>query len=106
MVQVSIVSNRFPALAGQFDAMVEDALDLGVLTCIEVADPLTNVATGALRADKTIERTPGQRTITWNRDYAAYQNSGTRSMQGTQFANHGADAAGPVVIERLKGFGS
>jgi len=105
-MQIVVVSNLFPGLAGQFDAMVEDALDIGVLTCIEAADPQTRRDTGALVANKTIGRGQGWRDVTWNQDYAAYQNDGTRFMEGTQFANRGADAALPVIQDRLGRFGS
>jgi hypothetical protein len=105
MTQVIVVSNRFPQLAGQFDRMLEDAFDAGVLTCIAAADPLTRVDTGALRANKSIARSTGSRDITWNEDYAGYQNDGTRYMEGTHFANQGMDAAAPVVESHLKGFG-
>lgn len=104
-VSIEVTLNRFPQLAGQFDAMVEGALDAGVVTAIAVADPLTRRDTGALVANKTIEREAGGRTITWNQDYSAFQNSGTAFMSGTHFANLGADAALPVIEAELGRFG-
>ncbi len=104
-VSIEVRLNRFPQLAGQFDAMVEGALDAGVVTAIAVADPLTRRDTGALVANKTIERSQGQRTLTWNQDYAAFQNDGTIYMSGTHFANQGADAALPVINSHLSRFG-
>ncbi len=104
-MNIQIVSNLFPDLAGQFDQMTEDALDTAVLTCIEVADGVTPVDTGALRANKTIEGGDGSRTITWNADYAAHVEMGTFRMGAQPFAQPGADAALPVLMAGLKGFG-
>ncbi len=104
-VSIEVTLNRFPQLAGQFDTMVEGALDDGVKTTIATADPLTRVDTGELRGNKTIERGQGSRTITWNQDYAAFQNDGTIYMSGTHFANQGADAALPVINSHLSRFG-
>jgi len=104
-MEVTVVSNLFPQLGQQLDRTLEDALDAGVLTCLAVADGLTPVDTGALRANKAIERGRGERTITWNQDYAAYVEMGTSRMAAQPFAAPGMDAAMPVVESRLKGFG-
>ncbi len=105
-VSIEVSLNRFPQLAGQFDAMVEGARDAGVQTALATADPLTPVDTGALVANKTIERSQGQRTITWNQDYAAFQEFGTsRGVPANQFAAQGADAALPVITSHLGRFG-
>ena len=89
---IDVISNHFPKLASQVDDEVSAALDLAVLTAIETADPLTRRDTGALAANKTIERDTESRTIHWNQEYAAYQNFGTYKMSGTHFADRGADA--------------
>ncbi|MDQ3526078.1 MAG: hypothetical protein M3451_13640 [Chloroflexota bacterium] len=104
-VSIEVRLNIFPQLAGQFDAMVEGALDAGVQTAIATADPLTPVDTGALRGNKTIERGQGSRTITWNQDYAAFNEMGTYKMAARPFAAPGADAALPVIESHLSRFG-
>lgn len=104
-VSIEVTLNRFPQLAGQFNPMVESALDAGVQTAIATADPLTRVDTGALRGNKTIERSQGSRTITWNQDYAAFNEMGTYRMSAQPFAAPGADAALPVIESHLSRFG-
>ena len=104
-VTIDIMSNRFPQLAGEFDQVTEDALDIGVVTCIETADPNTRRDTGALVANKTISGGQGWRQIDWNQGYAAHQNFGTIYMSGTSFANLGMDAAEPAVAAELGRFG-
>jgi hypothetical protein len=102
-VQVVVAHNRFPVIGRSFEQKVEDVLDDAVLTCIEVADPLTRRDTGALVNNKTIERSRFGRVVTWNQDYAGYQNGGTVHMSGTHFADRGADAAEPVLTNGMKG---
>lgn len=103
---IQVVFNHLPAIAGQLDGIIETALDLGAATAIATADPLTPVDTGALRGNKTIERSSGYRAVTWNQDYAAYQNMGTsRGVPAHGFAEAGMDAAVPVVQAHLGRFG-
>lgn len=104
-VSIEVTLNRLPQLAGQFDAIVEGALDAGVQTALATADPLTPVDTGALRGNKTIERAPGQRTITWNAEYAYFVEAGTTRMSAQPFAAPAADAALPVIESHLSRFG-
>ncbi len=104
-VSIEVTLNRFPQLAGQFDTMVEGALDAGVVTALATADPLTPVDTGNLLGDKTIERDRGSRTITWNAEYAAFNEMGTDKMEARPFAAPGADAALPVITSHLSRFG-
>jgi hypothetical protein len=103
MTSIHVVRNDFPGIAGRFDQGVSDALDLAVLTCIEVADPLTRVDLGFLKGNKTIERGAEHREITWNQEYAAHQNSGTVYMSGTHFADIGADAGMERLQSELRG---
>lgn len=104
-LDIAVVSNRFGSIAGQMEGVVNDALDNAVLALIETADPLTRRDTGALVGNKTIESGGESRTVTWNQDYAAYQNFGTYKMTGTHFAELGADAALPVLLEGLERIG-
>lgn len=95
--------NDCPRIAARLGDAVDDALDNAVATCIEVADPLTPVDTGALRANKSIERGNYSRTVTWNQDYAVYQEKGTVHIPARPFAEPGADAAMPVLVSDLEG---
>ena len=66
------------------------------------ADPMTPVDTGMLKGNKSIEAGAGSRTITWNQEYAAYQEFGTsRGVPANGFAAAGADAAGAVIESKL-----
>lgn len=104
-VQIFVVSNRFRAIAGEVSGRINDALDTAMLTIVAVADPLTRVDTGALRANKTLRRDGNGATVTWIQDYAAHQNDGTRYMQGTHYANTGMDAATPPFLAALAKLG-
>ena len=106
-ITVQVLNNRFGQLANSLDAALEAALDAGVKAATATADPLTPVDTGELRGNKTIERSPGSRTITWNQHYAAHQEFGTsRGVPAHGFAKAGADAAEPVISAGLAGWGS
>lgn len=89
---IEVVSNLLPGMAARFDGQLQRAFDDGVATCIAVADPLTRVDTGDLKANKEITRGSDFREVHWIQDYAAYQNFGTRFMSGTNFAGAGAEA--------------
>lgn len=104
-VSVAIPLNRFPQIADALHPYIEGTLDHAMVTLQEVADPLTPIDTGALRANKTFERTSGARTVTWNQHYAVYVHEGTYKMAATPFARIGADAAMEVVTARLSQWG-
>lgn len=98
--------NILPELARSFGDRVEMALDDGVITLLEVADPLTPVDTGALRANKLILRGEGQREIVWNQHYAIYQEFGTtHGIPAKLFATQGGDAATEAVQASLAQWG-
>ena len=97
--------NRFGAIANELGQKISDALDTAALTIVEVADPLTPVDTGALKANKTIERTSESVTVTWNQDYAAYNELGTIYMSPRPFARPGLEAAEPVFLAALSTLG-
>lgn len=101
MATISRGFNNLGAIAATIQPFVEDTLDHGVVTLIEVADPLTRVDTGALRANKSMTKSAGLREVQWNQSYSAYQNYGTYKMEGTHFATIGADAAQDVIDTRL-----
>lgn len=102
-IDIIVKRNDFPRIAARLDQGVQDALDSAVLTTIETADPLTRRDTGSLVGNKTIDAGAESRTITWNQDYAAYQNFGTYKMSGTHFADLGADAGIVRLEAELRG---
>jgi hypothetical protein len=105
-VSIDVTLNIFPQLVGQFDPMVEGALDAGTAAGIAAADPRTPRDTGALAGNKVIVRSPGYREIGWLMEYAPYQNFGTsRGVPAHGFAEAGADAALPVINAELGRFG-
>ena len=104
-IQTQVIDNRLGALAGSLDDTLEQALDDGVEAGIPAADANTRVDTGFLKGNKTIEKQAGARIVTWNADYAAYQDQGTRSMEGTDFSGAFIDAAEPAVAAGLGKWG-
>lgn len=95
MVSITVEAslNILPELAASLGSHVEQALDHGVVTALEVADGHTPVDTGALRSNITVNKSAGEREIIWNQHYAVYQNFGTsRGVPARLFANLGADA--------------
>ena len=106
IASIVVASNRFPALAAGFNVKVEAALDAGVRAGIAAADPKTPRDTGNLVGNKTIQRAPGFRSITWNAPYAVFQNWGTsRGVPANHFAEAAVDAATPVIQAGIAGFG-
>ena len=105
-VTVHAQINILGYLADSLDETVENALDHGVVTALEVADPRTPVDTGALRSNISVNKGAGQREIVWNQHYAIYQEFGTsRGVPANLFATQGADAATEVVNGLLAGWG-
>jgi HK97 gp10 family phage protein len=104
IAHVVVVHNTFNALAGRLDAGLEAALDAGLAAGIAAADSKTPRDTGMLVANKTIQRSSGFRSITWNQHYAAYQNFGTsRGVPANHFAEAAVDAATPVIQAGIAG---
>lgn len=105
-VTVHAQVNILDQLADSLDKTVEDALDHGVVTLLEVADGHTPVDTGALRSNITTLKRPDEREVIWNQHYAIYQEFGTsRGVPANLFATQGADAATEVVNGLLAGWG-
>lgn len=104
-ISTSVAFNRFGSISQELGQKLDDALDTAALTVIEVADPLTPVDTGALKANKTIERTADSVTVTWNQEYAAYNELGTIYMSPRPFARPGLEAAEPAFLAALSRLG-
>jgi hypothetical protein len=104
IAHVVVVHNTFNALAGRLDAGLEAALDAGLAAGIAAADSKTPVDTGLLKGNKSISRSPGFRSLTWNQHYAVYQNFGTaRGVPANHFAEAAVDAATPVIQAGITG---
>ncbi len=100
-VSIEVVHNRFGRIASNMQGALDDALGTAALTIVAVADPLTRVDTGALRANKTIQRDASSVTVTWNQEYAAYNELGTVHMSPQPFARPGLEAAEPQFLASL-----
>ncbi len=102
---VTVTLNTFPAMSAGLQRAVSDAMGTAALTIIAVADPLTPVDTGALRANKTVAQTSDSVTVTWNQEYAAYNELGTVHMSPRPYARPGLEAATPMFLDSLKNLG-
>lgn len=105
-IAIVVDFNRFGSISRELGQKIDDALDMAALQIIEVADGLTPVDTGALRANKTIERTAESVTVTWNQEYAAYNEMGTIHMSPRPFARPGLEAAEPAFLAALRSLGA
>lgn len=106
MITITAVSNQLAQLSSSLRDLGEEALDHGVTTALEVADPRTPVDTGALRSNISVERGAGSRTITWNQSYSAYLEFGTsRGIRAHGFASAGASAGLEAIDAHLRTWG-
>lgn len=102
MATISRGFNNLGRISRTIEPYVEETLDHGVVTLIEVADPLTPVDTGVLRSNKAIHKKTMARDVIWLQHYAAYQEFGTsRGVEAKKFGATGADAAIEVIDGRL-----
>lgn len=104
-IQIVIESNRFGSISQELGRRLNDALDTAMLTIVAVADPLTAVDTGALRANKSLQRNGDGATVTWNQEYAAYVDQGTYKMAARPFAAPALEAATPPFLAALAKLG-
>ena len=103
-IEIIATGNRLPGMARQFPGHVRDATRRALLEVVAIADPLTAVDTGALRANKTI----GDDSVTWGQDYAGYIEWGTVRTSPRPFARPAAEAAMPgyvAALSKLEGLG-
>ena len=101
---VTVTHNLFPRFASTFPAAVEAATKEAIATTIEVADPLTPVDTGMLRANKAITVSAEAGEIHWAQEYAGYQNYGTsRGVVGKHFVDQGVEAGARAWTDALAG---
>ncbi len=101
---VNVTLNNFSRYARTFPAAVQAATQKAVQRTIEVADPLTPVDTGALRANKTISVSAEAGEIHWAQEYAGYQNYGTsRGIAAKHFVDQGVEAGAKAWEQALAG---
>lgn len=100
-ISIVVDYNHLGRIASNMQGALDDALGTAALTIVAVADPLTRVDTGALRANKSITRTASSVEVTWNQEYAAYNELGTIYMSPRPFARPGLEAAEPQFLASL-----
>lgn len=97
-IEVSVRNNLFPQIAARFPVATRDARRKAIARTIDVADPLTPVNTGLLRANKVVT----DDSIHWAQEYAGHQNYGTvRGIVGKRFVDQGVEAGLRVLNEEL-----
>ncbi len=100
-ISIVVDYNHLGRIASNMQGALDDALGTAALTIVAVADPLTPVDTGSLRANKSITRTASSVEVTWNQEYAAYNELGTIYMSPRPFARPGLEAAEPQFLASL-----
>lgn len=102
-MRILVGRNDVPRLANTFLPGVADAINHGINSAIEAADPLTREDTGDLIGNKDIQyATEGklEGEVVWEMEYAVYQNEGTYKMSGTHFADEGAEVGGRAMRDK------
>lgn len=92
-VEIIVIENLFPEIAGRIESGMPGALDTLGQTAKAAADAVTRVRTGALVGNQTVTNDGQTWTNTWEMSYAIYQAEGTYKMSGTHFPEVGIDAA-------------
>ena len=102
LISIIVRLNDFASLANRLEGSLQDVMANGAMNVAAAADQKTPVDTGALRANKTIDVSSKGFTVTWNQDYAAYQEFGTsRGIAPQRFAAGAMDAVGPGIAQEL-----
>jgi hypothetical protein len=101
--------NLLPGVTPKLRAGAARALNTGIMATVGYADPLTPVDTGNLKGNKTFDlANPGKLVsqVTWNADYAIYQEMGTsRGVSAKRFAAGGAEQAQPALVAAMTAVG-
>ena len=100
-IDVMVVSNRFPEIAGKLQRHVTETVQWAVTQEVAVAQPITPVDTGALRSNTSTSVSGDSGTVTWNQYYAAFVHEGTYKMAARPFARQALDIVGPQFVARL-----
>lgn len=97
VVTLVVTRNTYPRIAARLAPAVADGINEMVTEFLAVADPITPVETGYMRAHKTIAAaSPGhlEATVTYNAEYSAYVHEGTIHQAPQPWAR---DAVGIVA---------
>lgn len=101
-ILITVLQNDFFSLADRFGSGLQDVMANGAMNVVAAADPRTPVDTGALKGNKTIDVSASGFTVSWNQDYAAYQEFGTsRGIAPKHFASGAMDQVGPSIVQEL-----
>ena len=103
-VDVVVEFNHFGTYAGTLDALVNRVLDAGVKTTLATSQGLARVDTGRMRSDVSISGGGDSRTMTWNAEYAIYNEFGTYKMSAQPFVRPGADAGLAAMQAEMGGW--
>ena len=107
-VTIDVLSNRCPEIATKLAAHIADTMNTALLNTAAAADPITPVDTGMLRGNKSFQMaSPGnlQGSITWNQEYAAYQEFGTSRMAPHPYAAPAVEQVTPSYLAALASMG-
>lgn len=108
-LSIHVTRNELPRFSQKFLPGVADAINHGINSAIEAADPLTREDTGDLIGNKDIDyATEGnlEGEIVWAMEYAVYQNYGFthyrsgEHIAGTHFADEGAEVGGRAMRDK------
>lgn len=107
--KVVVTNNNFNPIASGVVDGVAGAMRTGMMNFLVIADRLTPVDKGLLKANKTIvvpTRSFGSNPkgkITWNQHYGIYQNFGTVHIPGKHFADKAAATIMPSYTRLFNG---
>ena len=105
---ITVSSNRLPSIASQLGRRVVDAINEALLNADEASIPVTPIEFGLLRSNKTFDYASGGKhsgELTWNQEFAIYQDQGTSHIPANEFAQAGIDAATPQFLSAMKNLG-
>lgn len=107
--KVVVTNNNFNPIANGVVDGVAGKMRTGMMNYLIIADRLTPVDKGLLKANKTIvvpTRSFGSNPkgkITWNQNYGIYQNFGTVHIPGKHFADKAAALIMPSYSRSFNG---
>ena len=104
VVTLVVTRNTYPRIAARLAPAIADGINETVTEFLAVADPITPVDTGYMRAHKTIEAASAgnlEATVTYNADYSAYVELGTIHMAPQPFVRPSVGIVAPGHQARM-----